>query len=259
MTDALHQMGFRVTTWSHPFANVDSTTFLQGAKRGLWLKDAGGTAPGLVDWWQGTAAVIDPTDKEAVNWFMQIHREFKERYAIDSFKFDAGEISYTPPFFVTKEKQTNVNEFTQSYAEMVASMGPLVELRSAYRSQRHPVFVRMLDKFSTWGLDNGLQTVIPTALMMSTIGYAFILPDMIGGNGYSENEFSFETKLPSKELFIRWTQLNAFLPAMQFSIAPWQLDQEVIDICREFVKIHEDEVTPVILRAADDVINTGEA
>ena len=40
------------------------------------------------------------------------------------------------------------------------------------------------DEDSHWGYDNGLQTVIPTALLFSTLGYPFILPDMIGGNVY---------------------------------------------------------------------------
>lgn len=54
---------------------------------------------------------------------------------------------------------------------------------------------------------------------MSLVGYPFILPDMIGGNAYGET--------PSKELFIRWAQANALLPAMQFSLLPWDYDQEV--------------------------------
>ena len=62
------------------------------------------------------------------------------------------------------------------------------------------------------------KTMIPTAFLFSTIGYPFILPDMIGGNVYNNEG------LPSSELFIRWMQLNAFLPSMQFSISPWQYE-----------------------------------
>ena len=63
----------------------------------------------------------------------------------------------------------------------------------------------MMDKNSYWGYDNGLKTMIPTALLMSMLGYPFILPDMIGGNGYPEQAdmenhdlFSHTTILPSK-------------------------------------------------------------
>lgn len=42
---------------------------------------------------------------------------------------------------------------------------------------------------------------------------------MIGGNAY------FGVK-PDSELMVRWAQLNALMPAMQFSIAPWDLSRE---------------------------------
>ena len=38
-------------------------------------------------------------------------------------------------------------------------------------------------------------------------GYSFVLPDMIGGNGYNGD--------PSRELYIRWLQVNVFMPSMQ--------------------------------------------
>ena len=82
-----------------------------------------------------------------------------------------------------------------------------------FQTQDLPIFVRMLDKNSKWTVDNGLQSLVTTALTMSLGGYAFILPDIIAGNAY-------EAK-PSEELFIRWVQANALMPAMQFSIPPW--------------------------------------
>lgn len=33
--------------------------------------------------------------------------------------------------------------------------------------------------------------------------------------------------LPDRELYIRWLELSAFMPAMQFSIPPWKYDKEV--------------------------------
>merc|ERR1711973_103655 len=91
----------------------------------------------------------------------------------------------------------------------------------------------------------GLQTVIPTALLFSTIGYPFILPDMIGGNVY------YDEDLPSEELFIRWMQLNAFMPSMQFSISPWQYDDSrVIEISKKYMDIYENFVSPIVQKLA---------
>lgn len=43
-----------------------------------------------------------------------------------------------------------------------------------------------------------------------------ILGDLYGKSG-----------LPDRELYIRWLELSAFMPAMQFSIPPWVYDNEV--------------------------------
>ena len=40
------------------------------------------------------------------------------------------------------------------------------------------------------------------------LGYPFCLPDMIGGNAYFGQR-------PDQELMVRWTQVNALMPAMQ--------------------------------------------
>lgn len=56
-------------------------------------------------------------------------------------------------------------------------------------------------------------------LLQGILGYPFVLPDMVGGNAYGIS--------PSKELFVRWAQANAFMPAIQFSILPWNYDDEV--------------------------------
>ena len=70
----------------------------------------------------------------------------------------------------------------------------------------------MGDKESRWGYDNGLKTIIPTALTFGILGYPFILPDMIGGNGYTYGDNDdielTETVLPDRELYIRWLQVN---------------------------------------------------
>ena len=42
------------------------------------------------------------------------------------------------------------------------------------------MFTRMGDRFSTWDVSNGLQSIIPTLLTSSVAGYPFCLPDMIG-------------------------------------------------------------------------------
>lgn len=77
-------------------------------------------------------------------------------------------------------------------------------------------------------------------LQLNMVGYPLVLPDMIGGNGYSENglappgstddddnDDSFRDNRPSKEIFLRWLQANTFMPCLQFSYVPWDYDSDV--------------------------------
>ena len=112
--------------------------------------------------------------------------------------------------------------FSSSYVETCALFGSMVEVRTGRHSQQLPVWVRMLDKFSTWGLDNGLKSMVTTLLQFGLVGHPFVLPDMVGGNGYGEG-------LPSRELYIRWMQVNVFMPAIQISFVPWMYDDQVAE------------------------------
>ena len=123
------------------------------------------------------------------------------------------------------------------------------EVRVGVQTQNLPIFVRMLDKNSNWENKNGLKTLINTALTFGILGYPFILPDMIGGNAYEGNK-------PDRELFIRWLEATALLPSMQFSIVPWQYDEEVVNISRKFVKLHED-YSGLIIELAQESVRTG--
>ncbi|MCD6289545.1 MAG: hypothetical protein J7M34_03505 [Anaerolineae bacterium] len=122
-------------------------------------------------------------------------------------------------------------------------------MRTGWRSQRAPLLFRLWDKFSHWGEENGLQSIIPQALHLGLAGYPFVFADMIGGNNYGALQ-------ADKELLIRWTELNAALPAMQFSIAPWGFDEETTAICRRYALLHQ-ELAPVIDQAAREAVSIG--
>ena len=87
-------------------------------------------------------------------------------------------------------------------------------------------------------------------------GYPFVLPDMIGGNGYGDDPLD-ESNIPSKELFVRWLQANVFMPGMQFSFVPWIYDQEVIDYTKAMISLRQ-EYAEKIVDLAKAAVQTGE-
>nr|CAD7409006.1 unnamed protein product [Timema poppensis] len=175
---------------------------------------------------------VDFSKTEAVDWWVERLRNVSKENGIDSFKFDAGETSWLPQLPVLNVSEgMNPIGYTSKYMRAVSEFGPFVEVHCAQRTQDLPVFVRMIDKDSKWGFNNGLRTLVTTLLQMNTVGYTFVLPDMIGGNAYGSD-------LAMKELFIRWLQANTFMPALQFSIVPWDYDNETVEIAKKFTALH---------------------
>jgi alpha-glucosidase (family GH31 glycosyl hydrolase) len=167
-------------------------------------------------WLQPRVAILDVTNPDAIDWFVRRLRTLQEEVGLDGFKFDAGEPCFLPFGCHTFRPLRHPAEYTNLYVTRVASKFPLGEMRSGYLTQSVPMFTRMGDKFSSFSVENGLGSLIPTLLTSGILGYPFSLPDMVGGNAYFLD-------MPTKDLVVRWAQANALMPAIQFSIAPWDL------------------------------------
>ena len=258
MINSLHSDGFRVTIWVYPFANTDSRAFQEGMQ--YWVRDKGGVVPGLVHWWNGIAATVDTTNIQAAEWFRNGLKAFVDFYQIDGLKFDAGGLTYLPAcYHLHSLANNNPDIYSMKYAEIASSLGLLNEVRVGHQTQELPLFVRMLDRSSTWDENNGLRSVIPTTLTFGVLGYPFVLPDMIGGNGFCLTEngtLILQCGRPNDELFIRWVQANAFLPSMQFSFAPWDLNEETVRATRKILQLRE-QLADYLVSCAKQATTTG--
>lgn len=129
--------------------------------------------------------------------------------------------SSRPQDYYDKDLTYYPDNIVNAYLKTISDFGDGIEYRSSRRSQEFGRFLRMIDRESRWDFKLGLPTLITALIQMNMIGYPFILPDMIGGNGYNN-------KPPSKEMYIRWLEANLFMPAIQFSYTPWDFDQQVM-------------------------------
>jgi hypothetical protein len=252
LTNDLKAKGFRVTLWIHPFINKNCTAIYDEAlSKGYLVRDHKNSTD--TKWWNSVAndaAYLDFTKPEVQQWFTQRLRRLQQEDGIDSFKFDAGETSWVPDDPVLQGSlYTSPSQITTEYVKTVAKFGPVIEVRSGQGTQNLPIFVRMLDKDSNWGWNNGLVTLVTTLLQMNLNGYPFVLPDMIGGNGYNNTP-------PTKELFIRWLQANVFMPSLQFSYVPWNFDQETIQLSQKFTALHT-KYSPYIMERFNLTAQTG--
>ena len=233
MIDTLKSQSFRVTVIVSPLALLKSNIFTKGLDLGYWITVGNRNVTGITRWWGGVGGVLDTTNDNAREWFIQRLKNF-QKLKIDGFKFDAGETSYLPDNFrFSKKSITNPNYYTKSYVD-IASHFDIAEVRVGYKTQAYPMYVRLLDRVSHWQAQNGLKSVLSAVLTLGILGYPYVIPDMVGGNSYF-----YESR---KELYVRWAQLSAFLPCIQFSKAPWEFgvqSEEVLELVRDALKIRK--------------------
>lgn len=308
--------GFEATVWITPFAEPASAAYREGRALGHWLRRADGE-PHVVTWWQGEGVALNVSDSAALAWIEARLRRLMATTGVAGFKFDAGEAQFVPP-----GAMANPNEYCALWAAFAARFGGGGEVRCACGSQGAGLWTREFDKDSRWSHHNGLRALVTSALHLSVLGYPFVLPDMVGGNAYSDDmlgsggdgdgdgdgggdggggggagggaSFSgmgdgaggeraggagraaddastppaaaaaeqplsslFYGALPARELYVRWCGANALLPAVQFSIAPWQYDEAASDACRKALAMREARL-PLLEALADRAASHGE-
>ncbi|PSN45174.1 hypothetical protein C0J52_03943, partial [Blattella germanica] len=234
LVSTLKEKGFRVTLWTHPFVNIYCPAHDFALENNYLALSKNGSSYTM--WWDGIAGVVNFTDAEATDWWKGRLQNLSAVTGLDAFKFDAGEAGYLPGAPQVSKLNASIrlqpNVFTTSYVKAAANVSKLkaAEVRVVYMNQKEVIFLRMPDKASTWGIDGGLKSLITTVLAMNMVGYSFVMPDMVGGNGYGN--------YPTKELFIRWLQANTFMPTIQFSFVPWDFDDETVEISKKFTALH---------------------
>lgn len=253
MTDKLHQRGFKVMLWISPFVSADSPEYRSLAEKGYLVKEKESGAPAMIRWWNGVSASFDMTNPDAVSHLEHLLRETQEKYGIDGFKFDAGDIDHFTGSYAFHDPQANPCTFSQKWAEFGVRF-PFNEFRTSFKMGGQALVQRLGDKTYSW---ESVSLLIPDMISAGLLGHAYTCPDMIGGGSFS----SFLNIDPDKfdqELIVRSCQIHAFMPMMQFSVAPWRiLDQKHLDICRKFARFHE-QMGEYILSVARHSSETGE-
>ena len=237
-----------LTAWVHPFVNPTADIFREKIDEDYFLPGKSkieGDSVSLVKWWHDYGAVVNFLDKGVANSHKEALTGFINTYKLTSLSFDAGEVTYLPKCVYTKNVEDPA-AFTTAYSAFAGNFStevtPRSQVRVGYFSQEEPIWVRMLARSSTWTANNGLKSVLTAALTFGIAGYPFVLPDTIGGSG--ENPANFEeVSTPDPTLYVRWMQLNTFLPVMQFSIPPFHKNfkdlVEGVNITKHALKLTE--------------------
>jgi hypothetical protein len=252
MMNSLHEQGFKVMLWICPYFSPDSETFRLLNNQGFFLKDRkGGTY--VARWWNGYSASLDLANPAAVAWFQAKMSQLVQEFGVDGFKLDAGDAeSYKDPALKALKDVT-----PNAHSELWARLGlpyRLNEYRACWKCAGWPLAQRLRDKGHNW---EDLRQLIPDALALGLLGYAYTCADMIGGGEYSYF-YDNPDKPLDQELIVRSAECSALMPMMQFSVAPWRvLSQDNMAVCRQMAQLHV-TLGPEILALARTAARTGE-
>lgn len=254
MVDELHAMGFKVMLWVSPFVSPDSQEYRFLRSKGYLVKNADGSGPAILDWWNGLSACYDFSNPEAFEYFTNILKGMQEEFGIDGFKFDAGD----PERYQSKDIMPfDGKSFDNDHSELWAKVGlqfPYNEFRACWKMGGQALVQRLGDKDYSW---DGVARLVPSMISAGLLGHPYTCPDMIGGGQFG----SFIDIDPDKfdqALIVRSCQIHSMMPMMQFSVAPWRiLSAENLEICRKYALLHQ-EMGQYILKCAEYSAQTGE-
>ena len=227
----------KLSAWVHPFVDYNTANFTQDIGQDFYLpslSEIEGNSVSLVKWWRGYGAVVNflsdnVREKQAARF-----ENFVQTNHLTSLSFDGGEYTYLPKCVYT-ENLVHPADYVRAYVRMVgnASYSTYAAVRVGYFTQDQPIFVRLSDRNFTWGEDNGLRSVLNAVISLGLGGYPFVLPNKIGGN---------VTHIDSEEdrdLYLRWVQLHAFLPVMEFAYLPWMSGRaDILSIVKNMTALH---------------------
>jgi alpha-glucosidase (family GH31 glycosyl hydrolase) len=254
LSDQIHGMGYDFGLWVTLWINNDAENYQYAVDHGYLLKSkTDPSQPCSVDWWNGTAGIVDLANPEARAWYAGKLHELEQTYGVDGFKFDTrffDERCATYPGHTALDYLTLGAQLTDEFDQQGAG----VRL-SWTGSQQYGFVIRQIDKGTSW---DSLQAAVAQNLSISTIGYPFVETDMIGG--------SLGQPPPAKQVLVRWAQAASLMPLMYSSTSPLGVsnpsgsasyDQQTIDLYKQAIRTHE-ALAPYIRQQVDRAVKTGE-
>ena len=245
----LHQDGKRFLGYANPFIDPNLPDHFDRMAAEGWLVETPGGEPYVFAAPNIESSHPDLTEEAARGYVERQLSEMVTEYGIDGWMADFGE--WTPLDAVFDDGTPGAaahnlfpvwwHRANRAAMEAARPDGDWVTIaRSGWTGvQAYSTVHWVGDQETTWSEDDGIATTIPAMLNLGLAGVPYVTLD-IGG-------FSTLPGQPttSKELYMRWVELGAFVPIMRTHEGNkrgenwnWNSDEETIAHVRRFARIH---------------------
>lgn len=218
MVEQLHENGVKCLLWQIPVLKYSTTATAQSVRDQIYATEQGyvlqyedGSTYRLPNGtWFGNSLLLDFTNEEAANWFLEKRRYLLEDIGIDGFKTDGGEFVWGRD--VVAADGTKGDELRNAYPDLYAQAfydfgnevsGGIVTFSRAGGSsmQTHPL-CWVGDQSSNYA---AFKSAIRATLSANMSGIPFVAWDIAGFSG----------DVPDADLYQRSVAQAAFSPVMQ--------------------------------------------
>ncbi len=246
----LHSRGIKVVLWITSMVNLEDPEYGYCLEQGYFV-----SGMEEVKWWKGTGGMIDYDNPAALDWW---HKRMDK--AID-LGLDGWKCDGTDPFMLFKgwnaRKRYSAAYYSDFYnytrersgRDTVIMARPMEQILNegllGIPTRLNPLGIGLYLKyaprevsFMSWVGDqdptfDGLKIALRWILDSADNGYLVLGSDI---GGYRDGG-------PSKEVFIRWTQLGTFCPLMENGgigeHRPWMFDEQTLEIYKRYVLMHK--------------------
>ena len=211
------EQGIRFRGYINPFMALEKDLYKEASAKGYCVKDKDGKDY-LVTITTFPAAMIDFTNPEAYEWYKGVIKKNMIGIGMGGWMADFGE--YLPMDCVLYNGESPElwhNRWPAIWAklnrEAVEECGVQDDVffftRAGHTGTiKESAMMWTGDQHVDWSEDDGMPSVIPATLSLAMSGYGLTHSDI---GGYT----TFQKMRRSKELLMRWEEMNAFSPLMR--------------------------------------------
>ncbi|BDU51544.1 glycoside hydrolase family 31 protein [Haliovirga abyssi] len=258
----LEENGVKLITISEPFFTVDSKSYKDFNKNGVFAKDKYGKTLKLSGWWcfgSEYGGIMNPIAKNSFDTIGNRYVQMRKT-GIDGFWTDLGEPEGDPTeaYFNGYSEFEFHNYYNREWSKLIykkmvkvfPNERPLILSRSGFTgSAKYNVSVWSGDSSSSY---INFRKQIGIGINAGISGFSYWGSD-VGG-------FLSDRKKPKKELFIRWMQFGTFVPVFRahgsFSPRePWMYDDETTKLLKSYIDLRYQMLPYIYSTAYETYLN----